>query len=183
MYHEVSGRLEQVVFPAVEPNTRADSMQLDRWMHKYMRLDGATLGQLKGVLAGADCGEAAEVARRNLHVLDMAHAELVRQVAHHCHERGVLMMQMWQASRDLYESILREQQSVMVGLHRRVLDAAHHTQQVQAQMEEVQRAHAAQVLGLASTSRARERAVDEDAELIRYPIGSSRFDWATLNDY
>lgn len=174
MYHEVSGRLEQVVFPSVEPTSRVDTVQLDRWMQKYMRMDDSTLDRLKGVLEGADCSKAADVARRNLNVLDMAHAELVRQVAYHCHERGVLMMQMWQASRDMFESILREQQSVMLGLHRRVLDAVNHTQLVQGQMEEVQRAHAAHVLGLASTSRAREHAVDKDAETIRYWVSRLR---------
>ncbi len=137
-----------------------------------MKMDEATLERLKEALTGPviNADAAAEVARRNLYVLDLAHTELVRQVSTHCNERGVLMMQMWQSSRRLYESILREQQSVMLGLHRRVLDAVHHTEHVQAQMDDMKKAHAAQVLGLASTSRARDRTVDEDAELIRYFI-------------
>ena len=62
------------------------------------------------------------------------------------------MHSIWGLTADLYNTVIREQQSVMQGLHRRVLDAVAHSEQLEEQMNLMKQAHKEQVAELLANS-------------------------------
>lgn len=137
-----------VVFPRQFPDSREDVSILESWMKDH--LDDPS--EFKARVASDQCESASLLARHQLHILDLAHSELVRQVAIHCQERGQLMETTWSLNSDLYRTVIKEQQAVMQGMHRRVLDAVVHSEQMDEQMKLMERNHKEEVAELLANS-------------------------------
>lgn len=58
----------------------------------------------------------ARIAEEQLKVMDLGFSELVRQVAIQCSDRAELLLRMWRASHELYDTLLLEMSSTIDGL-------------------------------------------------------------------
>lgn len=122
----------------------------------------------KSRIASSQCESASLLARHQLYILDLAHSELVklftiiiarltfvfqvRQVSIQCTERGQLMHTIWALNAELYNTVIKEQQAVMQGLHRRVLDAISQSDQLEEKMKLMEQSHKEQVAELLANS-------------------------------
>jgi hypothetical protein len=115
-----------VIFPKRYPDSREDISILKSWLMKHLGSEA----ELRNSIKSDEVHQTVNIARKQLHVLDLAQSELVRQLSLTCVERGQLLSEIWALNRSVQETIINEQQQVMIALHRRVLDAVTHSKQV-----------------------------------------------------
>lgn len=137
-----------IVFPRRFPDAREDVHILEGWMRQHIDDPSA----FRASVSSPRCESASLLAGHQLHILELSHSELVRQVSIQCAERGRLMAEVWAMNTDLHNTVIKEQQSVMQDLHRRVLDAVAHSEQIEAQMQLMKKNHEEQVTELMSHS-------------------------------
>ena len=142
-----------VILPKKYPDSRDDVFILDNWIDNYLQNPRL----LRAAVKGSDVESASQIARQQLLVLDLGQSEVVRQVSMHCYERGQLMNKLWSNNKELYETVIKEQQEVIQALHRRVMDGNYHTEQIHQQMELMKRDFDDQIKALYRTSNLGQR--------------------------
>lgn len=132
-----------ILFPANKPSSRADAAILDQWIGE------ALLGYAKR--AGKTKEDLAEAVEELVPILSIGLHEIVRQVTHHCVERGVVLEKIWRTYVELFDRVLKEMKASL-RLHKG------RTQRVQedldlanTELEELRRKHPQQMHKLTQT--------------------------------
>lgn len=91
-----------MLFPANKPSSRADAVVLDKWVT-------GVLERYAEKVAHQSQEERADIAKlvdELVPVLSIGMDEVVRQVTHHCSERGVVLEKIWRTYVELFERSL-----------------------------------------------------------------------------
>jgi len=105
IYQEADGLWYTKVFPSSNPSSRVDAVRLDAWITKC--LEAYKTNSSKGP-AKEDLAKAVE---ELVPILSTALHEIVRQVTHHCIERGSVLEKIWQTYVNLFNCVLHEMQA------------------------------------------------------------------------
>jgi hypothetical protein len=122
VYHEEDGLWYTKVFPSNTPSSRTDAVMLDAWITK-------TLDAYKKMGTGGGKEDLAKAVEDLVPILSVALHEIVRQVMHHCVERGTVLEKIWRTYVELFDRVLQEMQVALgkekqktVELHQVLLD-------------------------------------------------------------
>ncbi|CAJ1396114.1 unnamed protein product [Effrenium voratum] len=110
LYSEDDGLWHTKVFPSETPSSRTDAVMLDNWVNKALAKveDHVTATQRSR-------DDFSQTVRELVPVLSVALHETVRQVMHHCPERGHALEKIWRTYVELFERVLDQmQQSLQV---------------------------------------------------------------------
>lgn len=125
VYHERDGLWYTKVFPSNAPSSRTDAVMLDAWITRT--LDAY---KRKDVVTGKE--DLARAVEDLVPILSIALHEIVRQVMHHCVERGAVLEKIWRTYVELFDRVLMEMQVALgkeknktVELHQVLLDTRH----------------------------------------------------------
>jgi len=107
-YSDEDGLWHTKVFPSDSPSSRTDAVMLDNWISK-------TLAEIQKNLfeCQRNRDEFASTVQELVPVLSVALHEIVRQVMHHCVERGVALQKIWRTYVELFERVLDQMQQSM----------------------------------------------------------------------
>merc|ERR1719401_2652858 len=103
VYQEVDGLWYTKVFPSNNPSSRTDAVRLDAWITRSLEMYKKTSTGGKEDLARA--------VEDLVPILSVALHEIVRQVTHHCTERGLVLEKIWQTYVSLFNRVLHEMQA------------------------------------------------------------------------
>jgi hypothetical protein len=106
VYYEQDGLWYTKVFPSSYPSSRTDAVMLDAWISK-------TLEAYKQTGAGGGKEDLARAVDDLVPILSVALHEIVRQVTHHCTERGVVLEKIWRTYVELFDRVLHEMQAAL----------------------------------------------------------------------
>eukprot|EP00930_Biecheleria_cincta_P086262 TRINITY_DN75584_c0_g1_i1.p1 TRINITY_DN75584_c0_g1~~TRINITY_DN75584_c0_g1_i1.p1 ORF type:complete len:578 (+),score=127.77 TRINITY_DN75584_c0_g1_i1:35-1768(+) len=104
-YNESDGLWHTKVFPSEMPSSRTDAVMLDAWITRA--LDRYQREVLENATGKEDF---AETVQDLVPILSVALHELVRQVMHHCAERGVALERIWRTYVELFQRVLHQMQ-------------------------------------------------------------------------
>eukprot|EP00920_Eleutheroschizon_duboscqi_P028034 GHVT01068493.1.p1 GENE.GHVT01068493.1~~GHVT01068493.1.p1 ORF type:complete len:470 (-),score=77.77 GHVT01068493.1:1859-3268(-) len=98
-YRDEDGKWHSVVFPSRTPSSRRDAILLDQWITR------ALADKLGGLGAQGDLTAAVD---ELVPLLSIGLNEAVRQVSHHCAERGLVIEKIWSTYVELFDRVLSE---------------------------------------------------------------------------
>lgn len=105
VYSEADGMWHTKSFPSASPSSREDAVMLDAWITKALEYGGAaTTGNASGTK------ELARAVEDLVPILSTALHEMVRQVMHHCPERGKALEKIWKTYVELFDRVLQQLQ-------------------------------------------------------------------------
>merc|ERR1719401_3413587 len=105
VYQEVDGLWYTKVFPSNNPSSRTDAVRLDAWITRSLEAYKKTTSGGKEDLARA--------VEDLVPILSVALHEIVRQVTHHCTERGAVLEKIWRTYVELFDRVLHEMQAAL----------------------------------------------------------------------
>lgn len=98
IYSEHDGMWHTKVFPSNVPSSRNDAVRLDAWITKSLEHCQQTRIGQEGL---------AQAMENLVPILSVALHEIVRQVTHHCIERGVVLQKIWRTYVELFDRVRR----------------------------------------------------------------------------
>lgn len=132
-----------ILFPANKPSSRADAAILDQWITEALRNFAGRMGRTK-----EDLSEAVE---ELVPILSIGLHEIVRQVTHHCVERGVVLEKIWRTYVELFDRVLKEMKASL-RLHKaRTMRVQEDLDLANTELEELRRKHPQQIEKLTHT--------------------------------
>eukprot|EP00933_Yihiella_yeosuensis_P065131 TRINITY_DN6878_c0_g6_i1.p1 TRINITY_DN6878_c0_g6~~TRINITY_DN6878_c0_g6_i1.p1 ORF type:complete len:542 (-),score=126.92 TRINITY_DN6878_c0_g6_i1:49-1674(-) len=121
VYQEEDGLWHTKVFPSSQPSSRADAVMLDAWITRSL-----DRFQQEAAAKHSDFNKTVEDL---VPLLSVSVHEIVRQVMHHCSERGLALDKIWKTYVELFNRVLKQmQESVKLQKER--------TSEVQALLQE-----------------------------------------------
>jgi hypothetical protein len=105
LYHDADGLWYTKVFPSNTPSSRTDSVMLDAWITKQLE------AYKKATVGGNE--DLARSVEDLVPILSIALHEIVRQVTHHCVERGEVLEKIWKTYVELFDRVLLEMQAAL----------------------------------------------------------------------
>lgn len=102
VYSDADGMWHTKVFPSETPSSRTDAVMLDTWITTALarHQDEAANREAKGDLAHS--------VESLVPILSVALHEVVRQVTHHCAERGITLEKIWRVYEELFQRVLKQ---------------------------------------------------------------------------
>lgn len=136
VYSVVDGLWHTQVFPSNVPSSRADATMLDDWITRrlveYQRSHSCDI-------------DLSQAVKDLVPILSVGVHEIVRQVMHHCFERGVVLDKLWKAYVDVFNRVLRSMQlSLGMAEHSKSKVEGVHSA-ARDDLEELKRAHPEQM--------------------------------------
>mmetsp|Transcript_54195 Transcript_54195/g.115692 ORF Transcript_54195/g.115692 Transcript_54195/m.115692 type:complete len:571 (+) Transcript_54195:210-1922(+) len=122
VYSDEDGMWRTKVFPSETPSSRTDAVLLDNWITNALARK-----QQEMALANAK-EDVAQAVEDLLPILSTALHEVVRQVTHHCAQRGGTLGKIWTVYVELFQRVLKQLQQSIANQKRR-------TSEVQDQLE------------------------------------------------
>uniref|UniRef100_A0A0G4IBC1 Uncharacterized protein n=1 Tax=Chromera velia CCMP2878 TaxID=1169474 RepID=A0A0G4IBC1_9ALVE len=141
-FNPSDGLWHSLIFPSNKPSSRLDAILLDRWITQALERYASRLG------TKADLSQAVEDL---VPLLSMGLHELVRQVAHHCVERGVVLEKIWRTYVELFDRVLKELKAALFHHKARTRKAQEELETVTNELEEARTKHPQQMQRLIST--------------------------------
>ncbi|CEM05532.1 unnamed protein product [Vitrella brassicaformis CCMP3155] len=121
-YRETDQKWHTVVFPSGKPSSRADAVFLDQWVSGTIEKYALRLSRKEDLF---------EAVENLLPILSIGLHELVRQVTHHCLERGMVLEKIWRTYVELFDRVLSELKA----------SVAHHQARTETIKEELDATH------------------------------------------
>mmetsp|Transcript_39732 Transcript_39732/g.84809 ORF Transcript_39732/g.84809 Transcript_39732/m.84809 type:complete len:576 (-) Transcript_39732:122-1849(-) len=116
VYDDRDGLWHTRVFPSAVPSSRTDAILLDSWITR-------TLERHSELGVGAAKEELARALEDLVPILSTALHEIVRQVTHHCAERGIALEKIWRTYVELFDRVLHQLQDALRVQKRRTTEA------------------------------------------------------------
>eukprot|EP00388_Colpodella_angusta_P006879 GDKJ01019928.1.p1 GENE.GDKJ01019928.1~~GDKJ01019928.1.p1 ORF type:complete len:359 (-),score=59.47 GDKJ01019928.1:61-1137(-) len=141
-YNPKDGMWHTLIFPSNKPSSRMDAVLLDRWITHALEQYTVRLG------TKADLSMAVE---ELVPILSKGLNELVRQVSHHCVERGVVLEKVWRTYVELFDRVLKELKAELNQNHERTARTQEELERVSHELEETRQKHPQQMQRLITT--------------------------------
>lgn len=109
VYNGEDGMWRTLLFPSDKPSSRTDAVLLDAWITRAM----TECGQSAPKSPQAGGGDLATRVEELVPLLSIGLHEVVRQVTHHCPERGLALEKIWKTYVDLFDRVLSEMQAAL----------------------------------------------------------------------
>ncbi|CAK9063281.1 Erythronolide synthase, partial [Durusdinium trenchii] len=150
IYSDEDGMWHTKVFPSESPSSRTDAVMLDNWISK-------TLGEIqKNLLESQRCRDDFAVTVQELvPVLSVALHEIVRQVMHHCQERGVALQKIWRTYVELFERVLEQMQRSLTIHKERTAEVQEELKEANQEVRQLKREHPEQMHNIISDLEAK----------------------------
>lgn len=133
-----------ILFPSNKPSSRADAVILDQWVTN-------ALTKYADKMSGGSEVDLPKVVDELVPILSIGLHELVRQVTHHCLERGVVLEKIWRTYVELFERALAETRALLRFHKARTLRVEEGLARTRGELEEVQQRHPEQIEKLSKT--------------------------------
>mmetsp|Transcript_5445 Transcript_5445/g.9706 ORF Transcript_5445/g.9706 Transcript_5445/m.9706 type:complete len:425 (-) Transcript_5445:97-1371(-) len=163
IYNEDDGLWHTRVFPSDNPSSRTDAVMLDNWISK-------SLEEVEDNLAATQRSrdDFADTVEELVPILSIALHEIVRQVMHHCPERGTALQKIWRTYVELFERVL-EQMRQSLKVHKdRTTEIQQQLKQANQEVKELKREHPEQMHTIISELEAkfmqRQRNYEQDLQ-------------------
>lgn len=157
-YSEEDGLWYTKLFPSDTPSSREDAVLLDSWITRCME---------QYTQAGAGRQDLVHAVEDLAPVLSIALHELVRQVMHHCPERGVVLKKIWETYVQLFSRVLKQMQVSLHDQRQRAGDVSQVLGGVRDDLDLVRRSHPEQMQKVISDLEAKftQRQTEVEREL------------------
>lgn len=135
-----------ILFPTNKPSSRADAAILDKWIT-------SALGRYAEKMSGNSQqeGNLPQVIDELVPILSIGLHEVVRQVTHHCLERGVVLEKIWRTYVELFERALAETRALLRFHKARTVRVTSEQERTRDELSEVQERHPEQIDKLSRT--------------------------------
>lgn len=135
-----------ILFPTNKPSSRADAVILDRWVT-------SALGKYAEKMSNSPQqeGNLPQVIDELVPILSIGLHEVVRQVTHHCLERGVVLEKIWRTYVELFERALAETRALLRFHKARTVRVTGEQERTRDELEQVQQRHPLQIEKLSRT--------------------------------
>ncbi|CAE7897324.1 eryA [Symbiodinium microadriaticum] len=162
-YREEDGLWHTKVFPSDNPSSRTDAVMLDNWISKALE---EVEDHLTETQRSRD--DFADTVQELVPVLSVALHEIVRQVMHHCPERGAALQKIWRTYVELFERVL-EQMRQSLKIHKeRTGEIQQELKQANQEVKDLKREHPEQMHTIISELEAkfmqRQRNYEQDLQ-------------------
>lgn len=137
VYNERDGLWHTKVFPSSAPSSRTDAVMLDAWITRALERQQETLESLEHG-AKEDLAQSVEGL---VPILSVALHEIVRQVMHHCAERGVALEKVWRTYVELFHRVLKQMQKSLQDQKQRTAEVQATLGQAREELHELRRSH------------------------------------------
>eukprot|EP00427_Karlodinium_veneficum_P019662 CAMPEP_0169131144 /NCGR_PEP_ID=MMETSP1015-20121227/38093_1 /TAXON_ID=342587 /ORGANISM="Karlodinium micrum, Strain CCMP2283" /LENGTH=408 /DNA_ID=CAMNT_0009195391 /DNA_START=40 /DNA_END=1262 /DNA_ORIENTATION=- len=97
-----------ILFPTNKPSSRADAVVLDQWVTTSLARYAQKMANTK-----EGPGDLPRMVDELVPILSIGLHEVVRQVTHHCLERGVVLEKIWRTYVELFERALAETRALL----------------------------------------------------------------------
>lgn len=136
-YSDADGLWHTKVFPSNSPSSREDAVMLDAWITKSLS-KYATGGEGEG----ADSKEGLAQAVEDLvPILSVALHEIVRQVTHHCPERGTVLENIWTTYVELFDRVLQQMRSSLREQKLKTHEVVHQLSEAKRSLRRLRKEH------------------------------------------
>merc|ERR550537_2052248 len=135
-----------IMFPNNRPCSVADAVVLNQWVTTTL---GRYADKLSG--SGAPDGNLSQVVDELVPILSIGLHEVVRQVTHHCVERGVVLEKIWRTYVELFDRVLKEMKASLKLHKARTVKVQEELECANAELEELRRKHPQQMQKLKAT--------------------------------
>lgn len=158
-YHEQDGLWHTKVFPSNTPSSRTDAVMLDAWITK-------SLDAYKKMGAGGGKEDLARAVEDLVPILSIALHEIVRQVTHHCIERGTVLEKIWRTYVELFDRVLHEMQVALRKEKKKTTEVHDVLTETRVELEGLQNSHPEQMQDVIAQMEAQftssQKKVEED---------------------
>jgi len=149
-----------ILFPSNKPSSRADAVILDQWVTNSLTRYAEKIAN-----SSTEAGpELPKVVDELVPILSIGLHEVVRQVTHHCLERGVVLEKIWRTYVELFERALAETRALLRYHKARTLRVEEGLARTRGELEEVQQRHPEQIEKLSKTLAAKFAQRQEELE-------------------
>jgi hypothetical protein len=159
VYYEHDGLWYTKVFPSQAPSSRTDAVMLDAWISK-------TLEQYQKTGAGGAKEDLAKAVEDLVPLLSVALHEIVRQVTHHCIERGLVLEKIWRTYVELFDRVLHEMQAALKKEKQKTIEIHDVLMTARSDLDGLQRSHPEHMQNVITELEAqftdRQRQVEEE---------------------
>lgn len=137
-YNEQDGLWHTKVFPSNTPSSRTDAVLLDAWITRSLE----RYQQTSACAAKEDLARAVEDL---VPILSVALHEIVRQVTHHCIERGVGLEKIWRTYVELFDRVLSQMQDALLAQKSKALEAQNVLAGAREELQGLRKSHPEQM--------------------------------------
>lgn len=134
VYCDDDGMWHTKVFPSDCPSSRMDANLLDKWINE-------SLQKYSAEAAPKGREELAKVVEDLVPLLSTALHEVVRQVTHHCAERGVALEKIWRTYVELFDRVLRHLQSALLQQKQRTSEVQRELAAARSELHSLRKNH------------------------------------------
>lgn len=136
VYSDRDGMWHTTIFPSNTPSSRMDAVMLDAWITRALERHQEALNQHPN--AKEDLIQSVEGL---VPILSIGLHELVRQVTHHCSERGVALDKIWRTYVELFHRVLRQMQHSLREQKQRTVEVQGKLGEVKEELQGLRRSH------------------------------------------
>jgi hypothetical protein len=140
-YSDADGMWHTKSFPSASPSSREDAVMLDAWITKALEHHGANTKVQHGAKAPSGSHELAKAVENLVPILSTALHEMVRQVTHHCPERGVALEKIWKTYVELFDRVLHQLQAALFHQKQRTTETSEIVQARKRDLRKLRRDH------------------------------------------
>ncbi|CAE8645743.1 unnamed protein product, partial [Polarella glacialis] len=141
VYSDADGLWHTKVFPSDCPSSRTDAVMLDTWITKALdRYQKKALPESSS--SRADFGKTVEDL---VPILSVSLHEIVRQVMHHCSERGLALQKIWKTYVELFDRVLHQMQDSLRQQKFKTAEVQSFLGQASSEFKELKRSHPVQM--------------------------------------
>lgn len=160
IWDESDGGWKRIVFPARNPNSRAQVCMLEAWMSSALAKAWSEHGDKQTNNTDSSSGQNNVVRSQllfdaQMKILVQGLGEIERQVSHHCQIRGQLLHKIWLSLNDLFEFVLLEMRSALTACDKRLLAASEILEEEKHQKEATASLHAEEMKAAVDTLTAK----------------------------
>lgn len=149
-YSDEDGLWHTKVFPSDSPSSRTDAVMLDNWISKTLREIQKNLLECQ-----RSRDDFASSVQELVPVLSVALHEIVRQVMHHCVERGVALQKIWRTYVELFERVLDQMQQSLKLHKERTGEVQDELKEANQEVRQLKREHPEQMHNIISELEAK----------------------------
>jgi len=144
VYRDEDGLWHTKTFPSEKPSSRMDAVMLDAWITRALHRHQ----EERATAASKD--EFAKTVEDLVPILSIALHEIIRQVMHHCSERGLALERIWRTYVELFQRVLQQLQESIQYQKERTADAQTKLQEITKELRALKKSHPEQMHRLIS---------------------------------
>eukprot|EP00931_Biecheleriopsis_adriatica_P089032 TRINITY_DN63228_c0_g1_i1.p1 TRINITY_DN63228_c0_g1~~TRINITY_DN63228_c0_g1_i1.p1 ORF type:complete len:525 (+),score=145.50 TRINITY_DN63228_c0_g1_i1:47-1621(+) len=137
-YSEEDGLWHTKVFPSEKPSSRMDAVMLDTWITR-------SLQRYQETVSFSEREDFTKTVEDLVPILSVSLHELVRQVKHHCSERGVALERIWRTYVELFHRVLKQLQESLRNQKKKTAEVNQELLEANQEFKALKKAHPEQM--------------------------------------